>query len=189
MALSTNKQEIRKKLLARRKSLSKEEYAEKSALIIQSLKKQNEFAEAETVHCYISISQNNEVDTLGLIRDMLLKMKRVVVPVMNAAKGTLKHIELVNFNQLTTNAWGVLEPAGGMEVPINELEVIIVPMVGGDRNKNRIGYGKGFYDRFLRQVSCPKIGLLFENCLVEELPVEPFDVPLDKLVTEGRTVN
>lgn len=188
MKKAAQKEKLRKELTERRKSLSNEDCKEKSAFILSSLKTQKEFIEAETVHCYISMSQNKEVDTFELINSMFLKMKRVVVPVVQKENNSLKHVELVNFNQLEENSWGVLEPVNGIEVPVNELDFIIVPMLGGDRNKNRIGYGKGFYDRFLSQANCPNIGLLFEDCLVDEIPVEAFDVPLDKLITEEKII-
>jgi 5-formyltetrahydrofolate cyclo-ligase len=71
---------------------------------------------------------------------------------------------------------------------IEKLGLVIVPMVGGDNQKNRIGYGKGFYDRFLKQVDCPTVGLLFNECLVQKIPVEPFDVSLGKIITEDQII-
>jgi len=64
-----------------------------------------------------------------------------------------------------------------------------VPMVAGDLKKNRIGYGKGFYDRFLRDLGCPSAGLVFELCIADEIPVEDFDIPLSKLITEKRVID
>lgn len=188
MNIADQKKEIREKLLKRRKSLSKETYEQYSVQIIEKLKKQPEFAEAETVHCYVSMNQNREVNTLALLDTMLLQMKEVAVPVMNRAESTLQHIQLVNFDQLESNTWGVLEPTSGKEMSPDRLELIIVPMVGGDQQKNRMGYGKGFYDRFLADVNCPTIGLLFESCLVDELPVDTYDVPLNKLITEKQII-
>lgn len=188
MDISIRKHKLRKELLKRRSSIPEEEYLRKSAIICRQLAEMPEFKNAETVHCYVSMNERREPDTLELINSLLVKMRQVVVPVMNIENGTLKHVEFINFNQLKTNSWNVIEPTGSIEIPVGELDVVIVPMVGGDMNKNRIGYGKGFYDRFLSQVSCPKIGLLFETCLVDELPVEPFDVALDMLISEKRII-
>ncbi|HKK44144.1 MAG TPA: 5-formyltetrahydrofolate cyclo-ligase, partial [Balneolaceae bacterium] len=81
------------------------------------------------------------------------------------------------------------EPNGGEQVSPKELDLVVIPMVGGDEQRNRIGYGEGFYDRFLSLVSCPKIGLTFEQNIVERIPVEDFDITLDKIITEQRVID
>lgn len=123
-----------------------------------------------------------------MLKEMLVEGKKVVVPVTQTDSRTMRHIALSKFEDLQPNTWGVLEPSGGEEVLVGSLDLIIIPMVGGDRHKNRIGYGKGFYDRFLAEVDCPKIGLLFEDCLIDEVPTESFDVPLNALITETKVV-
>jgi 5-formyltetrahydrofolate cyclo-ligase len=119
---------------------------------------------------------------------MLAVGKKVIAPVTQIEAGTLQHVWLEVFEDLQANEWVVLEPLEGEEADPEELELIIVPMVGGDYQRNRIGYGKGFYDRFLRQVHCPAVGLLFERCLMDEVPVESFDVPLSMLITEKQII-
>lgn len=185
MNKSKRKQKLREELLKRRSSIPKETYLQKSAQIRQRLRELPEFRKAHTVHCYVSINDRREVNTHPLIKNMISGKKQVVVPVTEIKKGALSHVHLNSFEDLKTNRWGVLEPKGGLEVEPDMLDLVIVPMVGGDRSNNRIGYGKGFYDRFLAETNCPKIGLLFEECLVEEVPTEPFDVKLDKLITEN----
>lgn len=186
MNKTQQKQKLRKELLKKRKSISKEEFLQKSTQIFKRLTEQAEFKKANTIHCYVSINERREVNTHPLIKKMLEDEKRVVVPFTQIEKGTLLHIKLDNFEDLKPNRWGVLEPQEGNEVNPKELDLVIVPMVGGDSHKNRIGYGRGFYDRFLRQTNCPKIGLLFEACLVDKVPVEEFDVGLDKILTEKK---
>ncbi len=188
MNISQQKQNLRKKLLEQRKSLSEESYLQKSVQICKRLTEQAEFKKAQTIHCYVSINKRREVNTHPLIKKMPEDRKRVVVPFMQIEKGTLLHIELNHYDDLKPNRWGVLEPQKGNEVDPKELDLVIVPMVGGDSHKNRIGYGKGFYDRFLQQPNCPKIGLLFEECLVEKVPVEGFDVGLDRIMTEDKVI-
>lgn len=119
---------------------------------------------------------------------MLSQGKKVVVPVTNFVDGTLKHVLLSSFDILQENKWGVLEPTSGERVSTEQLELVIVPMVGGDEEGNRMGYGEGFYDRFLSNVSCPKIGLLFEQNVIDALPVADYDIPLDKIITEQRVI-
>lgn len=188
MNKSKQKQQIREKLLAHRKKIPEDGHQKQSKQIRERLKKLSEFHEAQTVHCYVSINDRREVNTHSLIKEMLQMNKTVVVPFTQIEKGRLRHIKLERFEDLKPNRWGVLEPSEGKEVEPEQFGLVIVPMVGGDSQKNRIGYGKGFYDRFLSKTDCPKIGLLFEGCLVNKLPVEPFDVPLDKLITEKQVI-
>lgn len=189
MNRSTHKQHLREDLLKRRNSISEELYHRKSKKICQQLTALPEFKKAQTVHCYVSINERNEVNTHPLIKTMLAGAKQVVVPITKIEEGTLRNVQLTSFDDLELNRWGVLEPTEGKKVRADKFDIVIVPMVGGDQHKNRIGYGKGFYDRFLAQTDCPKIGLLFEQCLVDELPAEKFDVPLDKLITEKTVIS
>ncbi|MDZ7715377.1 MAG: 5-formyltetrahydrofolate cyclo-ligase [Balneolaceae bacterium] len=188
MSIAEQKQELRQQLLSRREAFSEKDYQYKSQKIINKLKIQPEFREAEIIHCYVSLNKRNEVNTLPLIKHLLTAKKRVVVPVTNFDDGTLSHTFLNEFSALQENKWGVLEPAKGKTAEPDEMDLVIVPMAGGDYKKNRIGYGKGFYDRFLNKVSCSTIGLLFDDCLVSEIPVEEFDVPLSKIITEEHVI-
>jgi 5-formyltetrahydrofolate cyclo-ligase len=180
------KETIRERLLEIRSSIPEQEFLQKSAEICDRLQGLSEYRNAEIIHCYVSINERREVNTHPLLSGMLAAGKKVIVPITQISNGTLRHVELKSINDLKANEWGMLEPADGEEVAVETLDLVIVPMAGGDRQKNRIGYGKGFYDRFLAQVECPSVGLLFEEGLIEDIPTEPFDVPLDILVTEDR---
>ncbi|HYW33957.1 MAG TPA: 5-formyltetrahydrofolate cyclo-ligase [Balneolaceae bacterium] len=182
------KQRIRKKMLEQRSGIPEHVFLKDSARILGRLKEISEFRQAEVIHCYVSINRRREVNTHPFIKEMLAAGKKVVVPVTKMESKTLRHVRLHQFDELRPNSWGGLEPAGGNEVSISQLQLIIVPMVAGDLSKNRIGYGEGFYDRFLRQVNCPTAGLLFEQCLIPEIPVESFDVPLSMLITENKII-
>ncbi|MGK7368697.1 MAG: 5-formyltetrahydrofolate cyclo-ligase [Candidatus Halalkalibacterium sp. M3_1C_030] len=188
MNTAKHKDEIRQKLLKGRKGLSREEYLERSDKIIANLKAQPEFNEAHIIHCYVSMNQRNEVNTHGLLKFLIKSEKRPVVSITNFDDGTLSHRYLGSFDDLQKNKWGVLEPVRGEDASVKDFDLVIVPMVGGDDEKNRIGYGKGFYDRFLQKVNCPTIGLLFDRCLVPSVPVESFDISLDKCITETKII-
>lgn len=182
------KQQLREELLRRRSKLHLSEYRNKSGYIVQSLKNQPEFGNAKVIHCYVSMNKRNEVNTHPLIKDLVKGEKKLAVPVTNFGDGTLSHIYLEKFEDLKENKWGVLEPQNGELANVEDFDLVIVPMVGGDHDKNRIGYGKGFYDRFLQKIKCPAIGLIFNCCLIEEIPVEPFDVALDKCISESKII-
>lgn len=189
MDIRQQKEKLRKELLNSRKAVSQEEFESNSEEIINRLQQEPQFLEAETIHCYVSMNGRREVDTHGLIKEQLSKDKEIVVPVTNFNDGTLTNISIPAFNALNENKWGVLEPEEGEHIATDEIELVIVPMVGGDEQCNRIGYGKGFYDRFLKEVSCPTIGLLFEQNIISKVPIEDFDIPLDKIITEQRIIS
>ena len=188
MTIAKQKNELRQQLLDKRLQLSEEEYLSKSEKIITKLKSLSEFKNSQTIHCYVSLNERNEVNTLPLIKELAQEKRKLVVPVTNFNDGSLRHVHLKDFDLLKENKWGVLEPQSGEEVAPEDLDLVIVPMAGGDRRKNRIGYGKGFYDRFLSKVDCPKVGLLFDDCLVEQVPVEDFDIPLSTMITEEQII-
>ncbi|WP_234572171.1 5-formyltetrahydrofolate cyclo-ligase [Rhodohalobacter sp. 614A] len=187
-APSISKKKLRRFFLVERMKLSEVEVETKSESIINRVLESDEFKKAQTVHTYISIKEKNEVRTFPFIEACFKEQKRVVVPKI-VGDGTLEHIELNSLDDLTINNWGVPEPPTKKQVPIDTLDLIIVPMVAGDRSKNRLGYGKGFYDRFLEISEAVKIGLLFDCQLYNnKLPVESFDIPLDILITESQRI-
>jgi 5-formyltetrahydrofolate cyclo-ligase len=186
---SAQKQKIREQLLKKRKRLSAYDYTSVNKEILQRLLQLDTFKKAQTIHVYLPIVKRKEIDTLPIIRLLLKKGKNVVVPITEFDRIALRHVALVNMEDLKTNRWGVPEPVQQIAIDIQELDLVIVPMVGGDMHGNRLGYGKGYYDSFLKKVNCPKIGLLPETCLVDNIPVEEHDVPLDFLITEDRIIH
>lgn len=188
MMAEDSKEDIRKHLRSKRKRISESDFLRKSEDIIRALRQQEEYRSARTVHCYVSMNRRREVNTHPLIKAMLTNTKQVVVPVTDFQDQALQHIKLESFDHLEANKWGVLEPRNGKECDLSELDLVIVPMVGGDEQGHRIGYGGGFYDRFLEGIDCSTIGLCFEQNIVPELPAESFDVPLDKIITEERII-
>ena len=188
MNISRKKEKLRKRLLEIRQNLDDRKYLEASRQIRDRLNSHSMFQQARTVHCYVSMKEKGEVDTRPLIRKILQDDKRLVVPVTDFESTKLIHHELNSVEELRTNKWGVPEPRVEQPVDPSQLDLVIVPMVGGDEQRNRIGYGKGFYDRFLSKTDCPTIGLCFEDCIVEEIPVESFDVSLTAIITEKRVI-
>ncbi|MDR8392354.1 5-formyltetrahydrofolate cyclo-ligase [Aliifodinibius sp. S!AR15-10] len=188
MSTQQEKEELRQRLLDTRSSLSESEFEEASESIIARLQTLPEIRQSRTLHCYVSMNSRREVDTHFFLRWMLASNKRVIVPITYFEATELKHVELHSFEDLQPNKWGVLEPSDGKEVSPRQLDLVIVPMVGADLQCNRIGYGKGFYDRFLAGVNCPTVGLCFEECIVDRIPTESFDVSLSAVVTEERVI-
>jgi 5-formyltetrahydrofolate cyclo-ligase len=186
--LSEQKDRLRKRYLDLRKNLRDSVVLEKSERIFEKVMQSQVFQKAEWIHCFVSIRENKEVETHDFLRECLKLGKSVAVPKMSKG-GRLKHIHLRSLDNLKENNWGVPEPADGVDVPVESFSFIIVPMVAGDRDKNRLGYGKGYYDRFLAESNAVKAGVLFDCQLHDtQLPVEPFDVSLDILFTESEKI-
>lgn len=186
--VQNRKEILRQQFLSYRDGLTEEEYYNKSGTIINRLEEDPDFRQSRCVHCYVSMNDRREVNTRSMIQWMLNSRFKVAVPITNFDDGTLTHVQLDSYDELEENQWGVPEPPRKDPVDLDALDLVIVPMAGGDERCNRIGYGKGFYDRFLQEVSCPTIGLTYEECMVDELPVEEFDVPLSKIITEDRVI-
>ncbi len=187
-ATSQRKQELREKVLTKRKQISAQEWKSKSDRIISSLTKSDFYKEAQTVHTYISMNERREVCTDNLVENLLKGEKRVVVPVTNFEEGTLTHSEINAISDLQKNKWGVAEPKQIISVEVDELDLIVVPMAAADRRGNRLGYGKGFYDRFLGETPALKVGLVFDAFLFDEIPTEEFDKKLDVIISENEMI-
>ncbi|MBO6586496.1 MAG: 5-formyltetrahydrofolate cyclo-ligase [Gracilimonas sp.] len=187
-SISQQKQDLREKVLAERLQIPDREWKNKSDQIISSLTNADYFKEAKTVHTYISMNQRREVYTDGLLEDILNGDKRAVVPVTNFEDRSLTHSEIRSLSDLKKNKWGVEEPKHITPVNVKELELIIVPMAAADRAGNRLGYGKGFYDRFLKEAKAIKVGLVFDAFLFDEIPIEEFDEKLDVIISEEEVI-
>jgi len=183
-----NKSDLRSFYLRKREQIPTDQKDIWDQSIFNRFIQLNSYINAEVIHVYVSIDKKNEVDTFQTINHSLRKGKKVVVPKI-ANDGLLEHFEINTTADLKRNNWGILEPEGGREVNTQELDIIIVPMVAGDRGRNRLGYGKGFYDRFLSTTDAFKVGLLFDIQIYPDLlPVESFDVQLDLLLTQTELI-
>ena len=148
-----------------------------------------EWNQSRKVHIYVS-SINNEVDTLGLILDMLDEGKAVVVPKCDHKLHSLHSIRISSLEELLPSRYGIMEPEYNpeREVMSGELELIIVPLLAFDRTGARLGFGGGYYDSLLSQCNCPKIGLGYFFQEVDSVPVEPHDQKLDIIITEKEII-
>jgi 5-formyltetrahydrofolate cyclo-ligase len=182
------KQALRAKVLAERSRFSESDWSAKSNVIINQLFQTEAFRQSGLVHTYVSMNSRREVNTEPLIEYILESDKRLFVPITNMEAGTLSHGELTDISELETNKWGVRESRQSRELDLEALDMIIVPMAAADRKGNRLGYGKGFYDRFLAQAGAVKIGLVFHDFLFEAIPTEEFDEKMDIIITEEEVV-
>lgn len=138
----------------------------------------------EFYHVFLAMPEKNEVDTSFLLSVLHGKDKNVVLPKVSG-KNELKHYLLTDSTQLRMSNWGVPEPVDGIEVQEEKIDVVFVPLLAFDKKGNRVGYGKGFYDSFLRKCkkSVIKVGLSLFESEAEISDVNKNDIPLNYCVT------
>jgi len=134
-------------------------------------------------HLFLSCNRLREIDTESVLTLLLGKDKEVIVPRMEM-NNSLSHLLLTDATPIKVNAYGIPEPIGGIAVAPTQIEVVFVPLLAYDLTGNRIGYGKGYYDRFLAQCNpeCLFIGLSFFPP-EEQIPTEATDVKLHYCVS------
>jgi 5-formyltetrahydrofolate cyclo-ligase len=187
---SPSKKEIRAGLLLKRKALSAEECRLKSREIEKRLLASSEFNTAQTIHFYLAMAV--EVQTEEMIRETLRRKKRVVVPLVQPETNSLILSELVDLHpsHLQPGPHGISEPRLQYQKRVDpkEVDLWVIPGVAFDETGNRLGFGGGYYDRLLSSAGGRKIGVAFEFQVVDRLPIEETDHPVDLIMTEARTI-
>ena len=176
------KKRIRRSQIMQREDLTVSQRADLSRRAQLQVVEQEWFVASKLIALYSPI--RNEVETQLICNEALASGKRVAYPRIDG--GCMVFIEVAAQHDLNLGAFGVLEPRGTVVVPVDLIDVIIVPGVAFDRNGFRIGFGKGYYDRALenRPLSCRLAGLAYAFQVEDCIPNELHDVRLDELVTD-----
>ncbi|HDR7780420.1 MULTISPECIES: 5-formyltetrahydrofolate cyclo-ligase [Bacillus] len=179
---------LRKQIIEHMNSLSEERYTTLSEQIAFSLYAQKEWAEAKTIG--ITLSMENEVNTYSIIEKAWEEGKRVVVPKCNKGTRTMSFRQISNFDQLEIVYMNLREPipARTEEVNADDIDLQIVPGVAYTERGERIGYGGGYYDRYLVHYKGKTLSLAYSFQMVDHIPVEPFDKNVEKIITEKGTM-
>lgn len=182
------KTEIRKQYKALRLKLSSEEIEEYS-LEIANKALELPIWNAEFYHLFLSIAEQKEVDTEFLLHIIQGKDKHVVIPKTEPKTGGMVNYLLTDQTKIKKNRWNIPEPLGGIEISHDKIEVVFIPLLAFDENGHRVGYGKGFYDRFLAKCrpDVLKIGLSFFEAVPEIRDVFSSDIPLNYCITPSKT--
>lgn len=175
-----NNIEIRKTIKEKRNALNKEQVNFLSKQIYNNLLSLD-FTNFKNFFIYKSF--NNEVDTNEIISHFLSENKVIAHPVI---KGDYMVAGIPNGVDTTLSKFKTLEPKNYVEM--NEIDVCFLPLLAFDKDKNRLGYGKGYYDKFLSTHPCLKIGLAYSFQMVTEIKPHDFDVPLDIIITENEII-
>lgn len=177
------KGELRNILLDRLRRQSERQRNRKSRLIEEKLLKQEEFIKAERIMFYLAF--DGEVKTQGMIDEARRLGKKIYVPICDAEKKTLAPCSLGKNSTLEFGPYNTLEPKKKTKFPSRKLDLVIVPALAFDKKNNRLGRGKGYYDRFLEKLSdrTKSIGLAFDFQILADLPVEKNDLPVDTVLS------
>lgn len=161
----------------------------KSAAIWERLSVLGEFTNAKRLLAYVSAG--SEVDTHGLIRQLLAMGRNVCVPQFEITKKYYVASELRDFDaDLAAGEFGILEPKPEAIRPAasDQIDAALVPGLAFDETGNRLGRGMGYFDRLLQEVHGTRIALAFDFQLLDEVPAEAHDARMDFIVTENRVI-
>ncbi len=148
------------------------------------LAKLPEFHKAKTIGAFASTP--GEINTYPILEGILASDKKLYLPRVTADKSRFDYYPVQDFNQLKTGAFGIQEPSGNRPAPWEELDLILVPGLAFDPKGNRLGFGKGYYDRVLPLLkkSALTVGLGYSFQIVPSVPFTPEDVPVKALLSE-----
>jgi 5-formyltetrahydrofolate cyclo-ligase len=188
-----DKKSLRKEIIVRRDAIPNEIRELKNTAIEEWLTGLNSFQEARTILFYASF--RSEVNTEKLIRQSLEDRRITVLPRVVKMNETLKLYIIRNWADLAPGSWGILEPieAGDRELQAVDIDIVIAPGVAFDESCNRLGYGKGYYDKLLSargSTECKPliVGLAYEEQIVSSLPCNPHDIKMDVVITDKRII-
>ncbi len=186
-----NKTILRNKILEKKSLLSKKEIKEKSEIITKTLLDSDFYKEAKRIMTFVSMEK--EVDTHPLIQEIISHNKSIVVPItLNKTKELLLS-ELFSLSELEVRDFNIEVPKPEFTrlIEPKSVDLILVPGLAFAKDGHRVGYGGGYYDRFLEKIdkSVPKIGLAFDLQIVDNVPVEPFDIGVDFIISEKRIIS
>ena len=182
-----NKAELRRVYREKRIDLTPGSIVSLSGRIADNFFANVDLTTTKTLSTFIRIAKFNEIDT-SPIYYRIWKDKpwiRTFVPKTDIKKETLQNVALFPDTPLIENEWGIREPAGGETIEATHIDLVLIPLVVFDEQGHRVGYGKGFYDRFLSEcrANCLKVGLSYFPPAEKIDDINEHDVRLDKCIT------
>lgn len=175
------KKDLRRLVRAEKNKVTLEQKIERSAVVMSKVECLPEFAEANTILLYWSM--DDEVYTHDFVRRWY-ERKCLLLPCVDGDDLLLRQYTGEE-SMRPGPQFGIPEPVGPIFTELEKVEMIVVPGVAFDRRLNRMGRGRGFYDRLLKSTpNAVKVGVAFNFQIFDEIPVEEFDVPMDKLISE-----
>ena len=179
---------LRKEMAIKREELDKVEREKLSHEVVQKLLQNPFYTEAKTVMAYVSMPE--EIQLQELFDDAFMKAKKLAIPFI-VGRGTMRPVLLPSKDALEVGDFGILTVRQDLRkfVDIKEIDCVIIPGAAFDIHCNRLGKGGSYYDKFLKlAVNAKKIALAFDFQIVEDLPVEAHDSPVDLIITPTKII-
>ena len=178
--IDEQKKQIRREIKQLKDCISPEEKLKRSVVILSKLEKNRTFQNASCVMLYWSME--DEVQT----HDFVIKWaahKEIILPSVQNDVLALRKFEGIQ-RLKTGEKYGIQEPEGEDFIDIDRIDVVIVPGIAFDKENNRMGRGKAYYDRLLNKLKAYKIAVCFDFQLIENVPVDEYDVKMDEVITD-----
>ncbi|MBA2619830.1 MAG: 5-formyltetrahydrofolate cyclo-ligase [Acidobacteria bacterium] len=185
-----NKSELRKIYLAKQKNLSASERKQKSAQIAERFFARFDLSDINFLHGFLPIEKFNEIDTKIIFERVWRDFPPVktLAPRVEFQTNEIENLIFKRETKFIENIWQISEPIGNEKIETKKIDALLVPLLCFDKSGFRVGYGKGFYDRFLKQCrnDCLKIGLSYFAPVAEISDAQDFDVKLDFFVSSEK---
>lgn len=179
-----DKKYFREKMLNIRNNLDNNFVVKNSNIIQNNLLNIDEYINSKSIYIYMDI--NNEVNTKQIILNALDNNKKVAIP--KISNNIMNFYYIQNINQVKKGYFNILEPTTN-DIALDDNSLIILPGIVFSKSKNRIGYGKGFYDKYLSVNNKNiKIALCYDFQIIDSIPHTKNDIPLDIIITEKRII-
>ena len=176
-----DKQKLRSIMKEKRQALSPKTFSLYNQNILSKVLSHPLIQEAKIIGCYVSLP--GEVDTFNMI-EKLLTEKRICVP--KVIGNEMEFYEIHSFNDLQEGCFHVLEPFNCVKICPQEIDCMLVPLLAYDQDNYRVGYGKGYYDRYLANYSGLKVALCFAKTIYNEIiPSDEYDIKMDLIIDEN----
>lgn len=184
------KSQLRKKYKSLRQALS-EDYIEEKSLAIANQLLQLDIWQYSFYHIFLPIEAQKEINTEYILNILAGKDKNIVISRSNFNDFTMSHFLLTDNTTLAKNNYGISEPKDGIPISSQQIDVVFVPLLAFDKSGNRVGYGKGFYDRFLSECKPEtlKIGLSFFEAEKETFTKNENDIVLNYCITPDKIIS
>ncbi|MBU0667990.1 MAG: 5-formyltetrahydrofolate cyclo-ligase [Candidatus Peregrinibacteria bacterium] len=181
------KKQIREQILYKRTQQSPRDKAPKDKKIIETIEKLPEFQNAQNILIYIAI--HGEVD-LSQLFNKYKGSKNFILPRLNQSDSSLILYHIKSLDDLEKGTFSIPEPKEDLEkIPLEKIDLAIIPGVAFALDGNRIGYGGGSFDRLLLKLNCTKIGIAYQFQIVENIAGEDHDQKVDLIITEANIIH
>ena len=181
-----NKEVLRKEYLDRRKRLDSIEWVRRNSALHEHFFDNIKLEKITSVHMFLPMVERMEPDTWQIITQLQKKHPEIRIIISRTVwkDHSLEHYVFENRAQLEVNRYGIPEPVSGTRVDNSEIDMVVVPLLVVDKRGHRIGYGGGFYDRFLAKLGAHvfKVGFSLANPIEIDIETEPHDIPLNACI-------